>query len=92
MKNLNKEFGMKRSHERKSYIADIVFSHNSNAYRGTLKDISLGGVFIISDNVNLFDPGDLVTVIIPYTSGKKHVKHRGRIQWMNDEGFAIEFY
>ena len=88
---MSHDFMIKRSFERKRYPAEIIFAHKNNAYRGTLRDLSLGGAFIVSDNVNLFEVGELVTISIPYTSGQKHVKRRGRIKWMNDEGFAIEF-
>ncbi|MEJ2041241.1 MAG: PilZ domain-containing protein [Desulfosarcinaceae bacterium] len=88
---MDEDFSIKRTHERKRYETDIVFAHKEKAYRGTVKDVSLGGAFIISDNANLFEEGEMVTVSIPYTSGKKHVKRRGRIKWFNNEGFAIEF-
>lgn len=88
---MSEDFTIKRNFERKRYTTDIMFAHKAKAYRGTLKDVSLGGAFIISDNVNQFEQDEVITVSIPYTSGKKHVKRKGRIKWMNDEGFAIEF-
>lgn len=88
---MKRDFSITRNFERKRYGVDIMFSHKNKGYRGRLKDVSLGGAFIISNNVNQFDEGELITVSIPFTSGNKHVKRRGRIKWMNNEGFAIEF-
>jgi hypothetical protein len=86
-----KDYGFKRIHERKTYSVDIIFSHKNNAYSGSIKNISLGGAYITTSSVNRFSSGDHITLSIPFTTGEKHVKRKGRIQWINNEGFAIEF-
>ena len=86
------ELGFKRFHERKIYTKEVVFSHKNKAYSGQIKNISLGGAFIAANSVNQFSIGETITLSIPFSTGKKHVKRKGRIQWMNDEGFAIEFF
>ena len=86
------ELGFKRFHERKIYTKEVAFSHNNKAYAGYIKNISLGGAYIATRSVNQFSTGDTITLSIPFSTGQKHVKRKGRIQWMNDEGFAIEFY
>jgi Tfp pilus assembly protein PilZ len=88
MKN---DLGFKRIHERKQYAVEIIFSHKDKAYAGSIKNISLGGAYIATSSVNQFSSGDIITLSIPFTTGKKHVKRKGRIQWINNEGFAIEF-
>jgi len=80
-----------RRYERKLYRADIIFAHKGKLYNGTLKDISLGGAFIMMPNVEDFFVGDTITISIPYSSGDNHVKRDGHIKWLNDEGFAVEF-
>ncbi len=89
--NLKEDFGFKRIHERKPYTTDVIFSHKDKAYSGRVKNISLGGAFIATSSVNQFSSGDIVTLSIPFTTGQKHVKRKGRIQWLNNEGFAVEF-
>jgi Tfp pilus assembly protein PilZ len=86
------ELGFKRIHERKLYATEVVFSHKNKAYAGQIKNISLGGAFIATDSVNQFSTGEVVTLSIPFTTGRKHVKRKGRIQWANNEGIAIEFF
>ena len=81
----------RRFHERKKYATEIVFHHASRLYAGSLKDISLGGAYIETYCVNQFSRDDIVTVSIPFASGKSNVKRRGRIRWMNNAGFAVEF-
>lgn len=86
------ELGFKRIHERKQYVKEVVFSHKDKAYAGQIKNISLGGAFIITASVNQFSTGDTITLSIPFSTGQKYVKRKGRIQWTNNEGIAIEFF
>ena len=81
----------RRIHERKDYDPHIVFAHGNQLYSGNLKNISLGGAFIITSCVNQFSKKDIVTVSIPFAAGKKNIKRRGAIKWINNEGFAVEF-
>jgi Tfp pilus assembly protein PilZ len=82
----------RRRYARKNYGSEVIFSVKGKAYSGTLKDISLGGAFVVTQAVNQFDQGDVVILSMPFTDGKKSLKRRGRILWNNNEGFAVEFY
>jgi Tfp pilus assembly protein PilZ len=81
----------RRRYDRKHYVTDIVFSIKDRSYSGTLKDISLGGAFVSTRSVRQAKQGDEVTVVIPFTNGRKNVKRKAKILWANEEGFAIEF-
>ncbi len=85
------EYDYRRIHERKKYPAEIVFNHANRLYAGSLKDISLGGAYIETCGVNQFYRKDVVTLSIPFSSGQNSVKRRGRIRWLNNVGFAVEF-
>ena len=82
----------RRRYARKNYSSDVIFSFKEKAYAGTLKDISMGGAFIVTLSVNQVDRGDVVVISIPFTDGRKSIKRRGRVLWSNDEGFALEFF
>ena len=82
----------RRRYERKKYSSDVVFSLNGKAYAGTLKDISMGGAYVMTLSVNQVDRGDIVVISIPFTSGRKSIKRKGRVLWTNNEGFALEFF
>lgn len=88
----DQDFDFRRKHERKSYNADIVFASKTNAYSGIMKNISLGGAFIVTSHVNQVSVGDVITVNIPFRDSKKSVKRKARIEWQNNEGFAVEFF
>ena len=70
----------------------MVFSLKEKAYAGTLKDISMGGAFVMTLSVNQVDRGDVVVISIPFTDGRKSIKRKGRVLWTNNEGFALEFF
>ena len=82
----------RRRYERKKYSSDVVFSLKDKAYAGTLKDISMGGAFVMTLSVNQVYRGDIVVINIPFTSGRKSIKRKGRVLWTNNEGFALEFF
>jgi hypothetical protein len=82
----------RRRYERKRYSTDIIFSVKGKAFAGTLKDISIGGAFVITLSVNQVSKGDVITISIPYTSGKGNIKRRAKVIWIGGEGFAVEFF
>ncbi len=81
----------RRKYERKNYSADIMFAADNRVYRGGLKNISVGGAFVMTKDVNQLYEGDLVSLSIPFTNGSKHVKRKGRVLWKNAIGFAVGF-
>lgn len=84
-------YDYKRAHERKTYTAEVLFSHKHRMYSGTMRNISLGGAFIETAHTHRFALGDTVILSIPYTAGEKHIKRNGCIKWMNRHGFAVAF-
>jgi hypothetical protein len=84
-----KEF--RRRYERKKYDTDIIFSVKGKAFAGSLKNISIGGAYVVTLSVNQISKGDVVTLSIPYTSGKGNIKRRAKVIWVSGEGFAVEF-
>jgi hypothetical protein len=88
---VNLSYLLRRKYERKSYITDIVFAIHGKIFQGTIKDISIGGAFILTRHVHQFWEGDVVTASIPFTDGRNHVKRSGRILWKNSIGFAMDF-
>ena len=81
----------RRFNDRKKYEKEVVFVHADRLYSGSMKNISLGGAYIETYCVNQFAPMDIVTINIPFSSGKSKVKRRGRVKWLNNVGFAVEF-
>ena len=82
----------RRRYERKNYSAEVIFSIHDRAYSGTLKDISMGGAFILTMSATMVTQGDTIVISIPFTTGKKSIKRRGRVLWNKQDGFAVEFF
>ena len=85
------QHGFRRRYERKNYQTEVMFVTNGRMYKGGLIDISIGGAFILSDQVNQFIKGNKLSISIPFTDGHKHIKRKGTVLWKNSKGFAIEF-
>lgn len=88
---VNHSHTFRRRYERKYYGVDIVFVFKSHIFQGKLKDIGLGGAYIHTRQVDRFLEGDEVTVSIPFTNGRKHVRRIGHITWKNSLGFGVSF-
>ena len=81
-----------RKHERKLYKADVIFNVHNRPYNDTLKDISMGGAFVMTPSVNQVRKGDTVTITVPYTNGQQHIQRGGHVQRKSRTGFAVKFY
>ena len=81
----------RRRYERKRYQSDVIFSLKGYAFGGMLKDISMGGAFVLTLSVNQVQKGDIITISIPFTSGKNNMKRQARVLWTSGDGFAVEF-
>jgi len=82
----------RRRYERKRYNCDIIISQNGMAFAGTLKDISMGGAFVLTLSVNQVCKGDVISLNIPFTDGKENITRRAKVLWTSGEGFAVEFF
>jgi len=74
---------------RRLYDQSITFSTQDRQYTALCKDISSGGIFIQTEDV--FQLGQLVTLDIPYSSGKESIKVPAEIVRVNSEGIGLKF-
>ena len=49
----------RRRYERRAYSSDVIFSLRDKAYAGALKDISMGGAFVITLAAGQVSAGDI---------------------------------
>ena len=77
-----------RKHPRKQYNQFTLFTSQSGIFEGSIENISSSGAFIMAKKA--FEVGQILTVVLPLKKGKQ-VKAKGKIVWMNDEGFGIKF-
>ena len=77
-----------RKHPRKPFCLAILFLSNKQLVEGVIKNISLNGAFI--ETQESFSGGEIVMLDI--LNKKKHnVKIMGKVVWHNPKGIGIQF-
>ena len=83
-----KKFKELRRHPRKPLSQTVKFSTKNGLSKGTTKNISASGAFIVTED-NL-DVGQLLKLTVPLKKGKM-TQIIGQVVWINEEGFGLKF-
>ena len=78
-----------RKHSRRSFDRPILYATRNRFFKGTIKDISKGGVFI--EAPDMMAVGQRLTLAIPSGRQGGGLKLRGEIVRIDPEGLAIQF-
>ena len=70
-----------------SMITEYIF--DNQAYKGTIKDISLGGAFILSSQV--FPVGRRISQSFFFPNFEIPIRSESKIIWGNAKGFGVQF-
>ena len=70
-----------------SMITEYIF--DNQAYKGTIKDISLGGAFILSSQV--FPVGRRISQSFFFPNFEIPIRSESKIIWGNGKGFGVQF-
>lgn len=76
-----------RRHPRKSCRTSASLSINEAVFDGEIKNVSLSGIFISSDEALVVD--QLLTLCVPGKQGKT-LKMTGQVVWISSEGCGIK--
>jgi hypothetical protein len=68
---------------------DTHFSANRELFRGTIKNMSQGGIYV--QTKERFVVGQEVVVAGPFGENDQDVKMNGKIVWQDQKGIAIQF-
>ena len=68
---------------------DTHFSANRELFRGTIKNMSQGGIYVKTKE--RFTVGQEVVVAGPFGERNEETKKMGKIVWHDREGIAIQF-
>lgn len=74
---------------RKSFKKTIRFMMKDQTFTGVSQDISVGGMFIITEDT--FSVGQMVTIQIPLADKSKNLKVPAQIVRIKPEGIGVEF-
>ena len=87
-KNARKTVKESRNHPRRAFSRPLRFGVEENVFDGSTKNISASGVFIASNQK--LEVGQMIKLNLPLKKGKM-VGALGKVVWVNDEGFGIQF-
>lgn len=92
--NDNKQFGIqffRRKKIRKNYHNEIAVFINSNIFSAKIKDVSLGGAHVISENIPTIGRGSEIYVTIPYAKKMAYLTKKAIVKWNNNNHFGFQF-
>ncbi len=79
----------RRQYPREDCLESTFYASGRGVYEGLIKDIGEKGVFIATKETHMV--GDVITVAVPSSNGKKGVKLRGEIVRQKPGGFGVHF-
>ena len=81
--------GNKREHRRRSFDRPVLYATRNRFFKGTIKDISKGGVFI--EAPDMIAVGQRLTLAIPSVRNRRGLKLKGEIVRIDPNGLAVRF-
>jgi len=83
----------RRKNDRKPCSITVNYSIGGDAFNGLVKDISAGGMFILSVETDMvFSVGEEITVnFLNYTKKQEPIKLPGKVVWIVPKGIGVKF-
>ena len=80
-----------RKHQRKACSLYVKYAVGRKVYPGEVKNISLGGLFLKTNEKDGLDVGTAVQLAIPNRKKGNVIRRYARVIWSNRSGFGVEF-
>jgi hypothetical protein len=80
-----------RRYPRKACSLYVKYAVQHKIFPGEIKNISLGGVFLKTNENDGLDVGQQLQLAIPNRKKGSVIKRHARVTWSNKSGFGIEF-
>ena len=80
-----------RRHPRKDCSLYVKYAVQRKIFPGEIKNISLGGVFLKTNENDGLDVGQQLQLAIPNRKKGNVIKRYGRVTWSSHSGFGIKF-
>ncbi|MEJ2729340.1 MAG: PilZ domain-containing protein [Deltaproteobacteria bacterium] len=80
-----------RRYPRKACALYVRYAVQRKIYPGEIKNISLGGVFLKTNENDGLDVGQQLQLAIPNRKKGSVIKRRARVKWSNNSGSGVEF-
>ena len=80
-----------RRYPRKACSLYIKYAVQRKIYPGEIKNISLGGLFLKTNENDGLDVGQQLRLAIPNRKKGSVIKRQARVTWSNSSGYGVEF-
>ena len=81
----------KREHARKRYNVSVDYVTSEGLQKGSLQNISVGGVLLRTNEINTFSFGQKIRLRIPYPNRQKHIVVTGEVVRIDSHGIGVTF-
>lgn len=83
----------KRQFERAPFDDTVSVLHGSDRFDARVRDLSVGGAYVVSDRKLPFNATVTVTLKLPalVERGKPPAELEGVVRWVRDDGFGVQF-
>jgi hypothetical protein len=83
----------KRQFERAPFDDTVVIQHGNDKFEARVRDLSVGGAYVVSDRKLAHNAAVVVTLKLPalVERGKPPAVLEGTVRWIRDDGFGVQF-
>lgn len=83
----------KRQFERAPFDDTVSVQHAADRFEARVRDLSVGGAYVVSDRKLAFNAAVVVTIKLPalVERGKPPAVLEGVVRWIRDDGFGVQF-
>ena len=82
----------KRQFQRAEFNGEALVEHGKTSFRAMVRDLSVGGVYILASEKPPFGAMVKVTLQLPALAEKKRPSVLvGIVRWVRDDGFGVQF-
>ncbi len=83
----------KRQFERAFFDDTVSVQHGNDTFEARARDLSVGGVYLLSDRKLAHNAAVVVTLKLPalVERGKPPAVLEGVVRWIRDDGFGVQF-
>ncbi len=81
----------KRQFERVVFGDAVEIEHQGRNFPGRVRDISVGGAYVLTDEKVAFGDRVVLKVVLPAIAAKGPRALDGVVRWVRDDGFGLQF-
>lgn len=86
-----RQIAEKREHARKRYIVSVDYVTAEGIQRGSLQDISVGGLLLQTSEISTFSFGQKIRLKVPYPNRQKYIEITGEVVRIDSRGIGVTF-